>query len=202
MEDDVAAGHLEVDHLEVDHVEMDNSGADAANDSPPPPVDDDTEPLAPTTPTAGPSSRPQRALRVSASQPDYRSHPIDQVLKGSSKKNTPTASQVKVVKTPKSGGKAKDKSKVTSGKKRKSAPGPSDDKPRRQRNYNGRASLNARALAPSNGIPRGEGVWPPKGENTVKGNMVSRSTSEIAPLTLKARDRVRYRESALLRSIT
>jgi hypothetical protein len=183
MEDDVAAGNVEMDHVEMDHVEtdnveVDNTGKDLAHGSPSPPVDSSTEQLSPTTPPAGPSTQTRRALRVSASQPDYRSYPIDQVLKGSSKKSTPTGSQAKVVKTPKSAGKNKDKSKVTSGKKRKSAPGPSEDKPRRQRNYNGRASLNARALAPSNGVPRGEGIWPPKGENTVKGNMVSRFTSE------------------------
>lgn len=45
-------------------------------------------------------------------------------------------------------------------------------KPRRQRAYNGKTSMNARPLAPSNGVSRGGGVWPPKGENTVKGNMV------------------------------
>jgi hypothetical protein len=74
-------------------------------------------------------------------------------------------------------GKGKGKAKVItpkpdSQKKRKTPNKPTQSK--RQRTYNGRVSMIARALERSDGVRRGDGVWPDKGENTVKGNMVSR----------------------------
>ena len=46
-------------------------------------------------------------------------------------------------------------------------------KAKRQRTFNGRVSMTARPLGKGDGQKRGEGVWPEKGQNTVKGNMVS-----------------------------
>lgn len=45
-------------------------------------------------------------------------------------------------------------------------------KAKRQRTFNGRVSMTARPLGRGDGVKRGEGVWPEKGQNTVKGNMV------------------------------
>ena len=45
-------------------------------------------------------------------------------------------------------------------------------KAKKQRTFNGRVSMTARPLGRSDGQKRGEGVWPEKGQNTVKGNMV------------------------------
>jgi hypothetical protein len=45
-------------------------------------------------------------------------------------------------------------------------------KAKRQRTFNGRVSMTARPLGRGDGQKRGEGVWPEKGQNTVKGNMV------------------------------
>jgi len=71
-----------------------------------------------------------------------------------------------------------------SGKKRKSET-PNKPKPKtqtssqrvkrpRQRAFNGKVSMTARPLCRSDGRKRGDGVWPEKGSNTVKGNMVCR----------------------------
>jgi hypothetical protein len=46
-------------------------------------------------------------------------------------------------------------------------------KAKRQRTFNGRVSMTARPLGRGDGQKRGEGIWPDKGQNTVKGNMVS-----------------------------
>jgi hypothetical protein len=152
----------------------------------------------PTTPTQGPSFQ-RGGLRQSASQPDCRSHPIDTILtrtgrekRSVSKKDSLNNGNGKgTPKTPKSEGKKgrgrpSTKSASASGKKRSRASinGAGDEeekpKPRRQRTYNGKTSMNARPLAPSNGVSRGGGVWPPKGENTVKGNMVGHPCPCIA----------------------
>ena len=45
-------------------------------------------------------------------------------------------------------------------------------KAKRQRTFNGRVSMTARPLGRGDGVKRGEGAWPEKGQNTVKGNMV------------------------------
>jgi hypothetical protein len=74
--------------------------------------------------------------------------------------------------------------KPDSQKKRKTPVKPTPSK--RQRTYNGRVSMIARALERSNGLKRGDGVWPNKGENTVKGNMVSRRNTSLRRLLIFA----------------
>lgn len=47
------------------------------------------------------------------------------------------------------------------------------NKNKKQRTFNGKVSMTTRPLNASDGERRGDGLWPDKGENTVKGNMVS-----------------------------
>jgi hypothetical protein len=122
----------------------------------------------PTTPTRE-SSRP---IRQSASRPRNHSPPHPNT-EGSNKKA-------------KSGGRKKAKasgsttvtrgSPVPGGRKRttpKPKPKKIVPKAKRQRTFNGRVSMTARPLGRGDGQKRGEGVWAEKGQNTVKGNMVS-----------------------------
>jgi len=55
----------------------------------------------------------------------------------------------------------------------KSKPKKMVPKAKRRRTFNGRVSMTARPLGKGDGQKKGEGVWPEKGQNTVKGNMVS-----------------------------
>jgi hypothetical protein len=81
--------------------------------------------------------------------------------------------------------KSNDKSraeKVGTVKKRKSTKPmkvKNQSKPNRRRTNNGRVSMTARPLGRSDGRKRGEGVWPAKGQNTVKGNMVRLVTTTL-----------------------
>lgn len=109
--------------------------------------------------------RPTRPIRQSASKP--RDYSIilalpDDLEEGSVKKGTNKN-------TPKGGaGSAKKRKSKSPVKAKVQVP-----KAKRQRAFNGKVSMTARPLCRSDGVKRGEGVWPEKGQNTVKGNMVS-----------------------------
>ena len=127
----------------------------------------------PITPTRAGSGRP---VRQSASRtrnhssllpdPESSSKKVEKVELG---KNTPQRR--------KSNGMSDTKeAKAVPGRKRKTTkPIPKKrvvPKAKRQRTFNGRVSMTARPLGRGDGQKRGEGVWPEKGQNTVKGNMV------------------------------
>jgi hypothetical protein len=118
----------------------------------------------PTTPTRG--SRP---IRQSASRSRNHSSLLpDQ--EGSSQKDTPEQDM-------EGKGSSKKEAKAAPGRKRKTTIQKPKKmivpKAKRQRTFNGRVSMTARPLGRGDGQKRGEGVWPEKGQNTVKGNMVS-----------------------------
>jgi len=127
----------------------------------------------PITPTRG-SSRP---IRQSASRTRNHSSLLPDA-EGSSKtvdleRTTPQKQRRK------SNGAEETQEAITgSGRKRKpSKPNPKPKKmvvpkPKRQRTFNGRVSMTARPLGRGDGRKRGQGIWPEKGQNTVKGNMV------------------------------
>jgi len=82
------------------------------------------------------------------------------------------------------GGKGAQEAKTGSGRKRRPTEPKSKKmvvpKPKRQRTFNGRVSMTARPLGRGDGRKRGGGIWPEKGQNTVKGNMVGVLISTIA----------------------
>jgi hypothetical protein len=156
-------------------VDMQNQAQDnelvteVSGDSAPPSLSRE-EPRGPTTP-----SRSSRPVRQSSTKVGTYRIPIPEGDLGSVAK--------------KGKGKGKGKAKVItpkpdSQKKRKTPNKASQSK--RQRTYNGRVSMIARALERSDGVKRGDGVWPDKGENTVKGNMVSRHDSLLRRLLMYA----------------
>jgi hypothetical protein len=118
----------------------------------------------PTTPI-----RESRPIRQSASRSRNHSSLLpDQ--EGSSKEE-------KLEENIKSKGSSKKEAKGGSGRKRKTTIQKSKKlivpNAKRRRTFNGRVSMTARPLGRGDGQKRGEGVWPEKGQNTVKGNMVS-----------------------------
>jgi hypothetical protein len=121
----------------------------------------------PTTPTRE-SSRP---IRQSASQRKHASLLPDpdesnKKAKPAGRKQAKATSSTTVTR----------ESPVPGGRKRttpKPKPKKIVPKAKRQRTFNGRVSMTARPLGRGDGVKRGEGVWPDKGQNTVKGNMVS-----------------------------
>ena len=128
----------------------------------------------PVTPTRAGSGRP---IRQSASRTRNHSSLLPDA-EGSSKtvdleRTTPQKQRRK------SNGAEETQEAITgSGRKRKpSKPDPKPKKmvvpkPKRQRTFNGRVSMTARPLGRGDGRKRGQGIWPEKGQNTVKGNMV------------------------------
>jgi hypothetical protein len=139
----------------------------------------------PSTPTRE-SSRP---IRQSASRPRNHS-PLHPDTEGSNKKA-------------KSGGRQKAKASSSTstieassgpGGRKRTTPKPKPKKMvpkgKRQRTFNGRVSMTARPLGRGDGQKRGEGVWPEKGQNTVKGNMVSSPFFTRRRLMWVARDRL------------
>jgi hypothetical protein len=121
----------------------------------------------PTTPT-----RESRPIRQSASRSRNHSSllPDQEVPRSSKKENSEEDMKSK-------GGSTKEEAKAGSGRKRKTTIQKPKKvivpKAKRQRTFNGRVSMTARPLGRGDGQKRGEGVWPEKGQNTVKGNMVS-----------------------------
>jgi hypothetical protein len=122
----------------------------------------------PSTPTRE-SSRP---IRQSASRPRNHSppHPDTEgshkkAKSGGRKKAKASSSTTTIKGSPGPGGRKRTTPKQ---KPKKIVP-----KAKRQRTFNGRVSMTARPLGRGDGQRRGEGVWPEKGQNTVKGNMVS-----------------------------
>jgi hypothetical protein len=121
----------------------------------------------PTTPTRE-SSRP---IRQSASRPRNHSppHPDTEgpnkkAKSGGRKKAKASGSTAATEGSPGPGGRKRTTPKP---KPKKMVP-----KAKRQRTFNGRVSMTARPLGRGDGQKRGEGVWPEKGQNTVKGNIV------------------------------
>lgn len=135
------------------------------------PSGDSASPLSPNEGPTGPTTPSQSSRPVRQSTTKVGSYkiplPEDSDLGSVTKKGTGKGKgrgKAKVI-TPKSG----------SQKKRKTQSEPAQG--RKRRTYNGRVSMTARPLGRSDGIKRGEGVWPDKGGNTVKGNMVSLRSS-------------------------
>jgi len=129
----------------------------------------------PITPTRAGSGRP---IRQSASRTRNQSSLLPDT-EGSRKtvdleENTPQKQKRKS-----DGVSETQETRIGSGRKRKpSKPDPKPKKmvvpkPKRQRTFNGRVSMTARPLGRGDGRKRGEGIWPDKGQNTVKGNMAS-----------------------------
>jgi hypothetical protein len=120
----------------------------------------------PTTPTRG-----SRSIRQSASRSRNHSSLLpDQEAPRSGKREKPEEDM-------KGKGNSKKEPKAGSGRKRKTTIQKPKKmivpKAKRRRTFNGRVSMTARPLGRGDGQKRGEGVWPEKGQNTVKGNMVS-----------------------------
>jgi hypothetical protein len=125
----------------------------------------------PITPIRAGSGRP---IRQSASRTRNRSSllpdPERSIQRSELKETTPAKRKSKGInetKEAKAGSERKRKT-IKSKPKKMMVP-----KPKRQRTFNGRVSMTARPLGRGDGQRRGEGVWPEKGQNTVKGNMVS-----------------------------
>lgn len=122
----------------------------------------------PSTPTRSGSGRP---IRQSAS----RSKNLDDIEESakkarteiSIKKTKPEQSTSQIPSRKKPGPQSKSKSKTETKKKKIQIRG------KRKRAFNGKVSMTARPLGRSDGQKRGEGIWPDKGENTVKGNLAS-----------------------------
>jgi len=126
----------------------------------------------PVTPTRAGSGRP---IRQSASR--TRNH--SSLLPDSEGSSKGVDLEGTTPQKRKSGGvRETQEAKTGSGRKRKpSKPNPKPKKmvvpkPKRQRTFNGRVSMTARPLGRGDGRKRGQGIWPEKGQNTVKGNMV------------------------------
>jgi hypothetical protein len=125
----------------------------------------------PITPTRAGSGRP---IRQSASRTRNHSSllldPEGSVQRLELEETTPQKRKGKGINEMK-------EAKAVSGRKRKTTkPKPKErvgPKAKRQRTFNGRVSMTARPLGRGDGQKRGEGAWPEKGQNTVKGNMVS-----------------------------
>lgn len=126
------------------------------------------------------SGRSQRTS-ASAKRKAYTGHPLDAVpgllfKRARSRGKSSPVKDVTPKKEPSGSGKGKSKGKGKQQAKTKSkTKGKTKTNKERQRAFNGRLAMTARPLNASDGIERGDGVWPEKGENTVKGNMVSLS---------------------------
>jgi len=128
----------------------------------------------PITPTRG-SSRP---IRQSASRTRNQSSLLPDSAGSSNRADLEGATPQKQ-KRKSNGAEEMQETRTWSGRKRKpSKPDPKPKKmvvpkPKRQRTFKGRVSMTARPLGRGDGRKRGEGIWPEKGQNTVKGNMAS-----------------------------
>jgi len=161
---------------------------DEEDELPSPRIDSSAVEEDPTTPTRE-SSRP---IRQSASQRKHSSSLPD-----------PEESNKKA----KSGGRKKARASSSTaatkgspgpGRGKRTAPKPKPKKivpkVKKQRTFNGRVSMTARPLGRGDGQKRGEGIWPEKGQNTVKGNMVSTLLYPCMTILMRiAGNRLRHR---------